>query len=80
VRLGKLQIKGLNHYPPALVNNINPIKPGDVYQQSTLLQFQSTLQETGKFNRVSVSAATQALSEDGLADVIVDVQEREQKA
>jgi translocation and assembly module TamA len=80
VRLGKLQIKGLNHYPPALVNNINPIKPGDVYQQSTLLQFQSTLQETGKFNRVSVSAATQALSEDGLADVIVDVQEREQKS
>ena len=80
VRLGKLQIKGLKHYPPALVNNINPIKSGDVYQQSTLLQFQSTLQETGKFNRVSVSAATQTLSEDGLADVIVDVQEREQKS
>lgn len=80
VRLGKLKIKGLNHYPPALVNNINPIKPGDVYQQSTLLQFQSTLQETGKFNRVTVSAATQSLSEDGLADVIVDVQEREQKS
>lgn len=80
VRLGKLQIKGLNHYPPALVDNINPIKPGDVYQQSTLLQFQSTLQETGKFNRVSVSAATQTLSEDGLADVIVDVHEREQKS
>lgn len=80
VRLGKLQIKGLNHYPPALVNNINPIKPGDAYQQSSLLQFQSTLQETGKFNRVSVSAATQTLSEDGLADVIVDVQEREQKS
>lgn len=80
VRLGKLQIKGLNHYPPALVTNINPIKPGDVYQQSTLLQFQSTLQETGKFNRVSVSAATQTLSEDGLADVIVDMKEREQKS
>lgn len=80
VRLGKIKIKGLNHYPPALVNNINPIKPGDVYQQSTLLQFQSTLQETGKFNRVTVSAATQSLSEDGLADVIVDVQEREQKS
>lgn len=80
VRLGKLQIRGLNHYPLELVDNINPIKPGDVYQQSTLLQFQSTLQETGKFNRVSVSAATQSLSEDGLADVIVDVQEREQKS
>lgn len=80
VRFGKLQLKGLNHYPPALVDNINPIKPGDVYQQSTLLQFQNTLQETGKFNRVSVSAATQQLSEDGLADVIVDIQEREQKS
>lgn len=80
VRVGQLQIKGLNHYPPALVENISPIKSGDIYKQSTLLQFQNTLQETGKFNRVSVSAATQTLSEDGLADVIVDVQEREQKS
>ena len=80
VRFGKLKLKGLNHYPPALVENISPIKSGDLYKQSTLLQFQNTLQETGKFNRVSVSAATQQLSEDGLADVIVDIQEREQKS
>ncbi|MDO8961506.1 MAG: POTRA domain-containing protein, partial [Methylophilus sp.] len=59
VRLGQLQIKGLKHYPATLIENINPIQPGDVYQQSLLLQFQNTLQETGKFNRVSVSAATQ---------------------
>jgi translocation and assembly module TamA len=80
VRLGQLQIKGLKHYPTTLIENINPIQSGDVYQQSLLLQFQNTLQETGKFNRVSVSAATQQLSEDGLADVIVDVQERELKS
>ena len=80
VRFGKLQLKGLNHYPLALVENISPIKSGDLYKQSTLLQFQNTLQETGKFNRVTVSAATQQLSEDGLADVIVDIQEREQKS
>lgn len=80
VRFGNLQIKGINHYPRALVENINPIQSGDVYQQSSLLQFQNMLQETGKFNRVSVSAATQTLSEDGLADVMVDLQEREQKS
>ena len=80
VRLGQLQIKGLNHYPQGLVTNINPIQPGDLYKQSTLLQFQNALQDTGKFNRVSVSATTQQLSEEGLADVIVDVQEREQKS
>jgi translocation and assembly module TamA len=80
VRLGQLQIKGLQHYPPALIENISPIQSGDIYKQSTLIQFQNALQETGKFNRVSVSAETQQLSEDDLADVIVDVQEREQKS
>jgi translocation and assembly module TamA len=80
VRFGQLQVTGLNHYPPALIENINPTRPGDVYTQSTLLQFQNTIQETGKFSRVTVSAATQQLSEDGLADVMVDVQELERKS
>lgn len=80
VRLGNVVIEGLNHYPESLVRNLNPIEPGAPYTQSTLLKFQNTLQETGKFNRVSVSAATQAPNQDGLADVIVNVQEREQQS
>ncbi|OYY50668.1 MAG: outer membrane protein assembly factor [Methylophilaceae bacterium 17-44-8] len=80
VRLGQLQINGLNHYPESLITNLNPIQSGDLYSQSTLLQFQNILQDTGKFNRVSVSATTQQLSEEGLAKVIVEVEEREQKS
>ncbi|HEY0561835.1 MAG TPA: BamA/TamA family outer membrane protein [Methylophilus sp.] len=80
VRFGELRIHGLQHYPQSLVHNINPIKAGDVYSQSALLNLQNTLQETGKFNRVEVSAATQALSDTGLADIIVTVDERKQKS
>lgn len=80
VRFGELRIQGLQHYPQSLISNINLIKPGDVYSQSALLNLQNTLQETGKFNRVEVSAATQALSDNGLADIIVTVDERKQKS
>ncbi len=80
VRLGQLQINGLTHYPESLITNLNPFQPGDLYRQSTLLQFQNALQDTGKFNRVSVSASTQQLSDEGLAKVIVEVEEREQKS
>lgn len=80
VRFGQLRIHGMQHYPQSLVHNINPIKAGDDYSQSALLNLQNTLQETGKFNRVEVSAATLALSEQGLADIIVNVDERKQKS
>lgn len=80
IKLGEVVIEGLNHYPESLIRNINPITPGTPYSQSTLLKFQNTLQETGKFNRVTVSAATQVPNQDGLTDVIVDVREREQNS
>ncbi|EUJ11025.1 outer membrane protein [Methylophilaceae bacterium 11] len=80
IRLGDLVIEGLHHYPESLVRNLNPIESGMPYSQSTLLKLQNTLQETGKFNRVTVSATTQKPNQDGLADVVVNVQEREQQS
>jgi translocation and assembly module TamA len=80
IRFGQLKIEGLTHYQEDLIRNINPIKSGDVYNQSQLFLLQSSIQDTGKFARVEVSAKTQALSGDDLADIIVNVTELEQKS
>ncbi len=80
VRFGELKIEGLTHYQENLIHNINPIKSGDVYNQSQLFLLQSSVQETGKFSRVNVSAKTQQLASNQLADIVVNVSELEQKS
>jgi translocation and assembly module TamA len=60
-RLGELRIRGLKRYPPSVITNLNPIKPGDVYDETVLQAFQSRLQDTGYFASVEVSADMRAL-------------------
>jgi translocation and assembly module TamA len=79
VRFGQLKIEGLEHYQESLIHNINPIKPGDVYNQNQLFILQSNIQETGKFSRVNVRANTQQLASDQRADIVVSVNEFQQK-
>lgn len=80
VRFGELKIEGLTRYQENLIHNINPIKSGDLYNQSQLFLLQSSVQETGKFSRVDVSANTQELNSNQLADIVVSVSELEQKS
>lgn len=56
VRFGTLSIEGLQRYPESIVENINRIKPGDIYNQSKLLTLQTQLQESGYFRAVEVNA------------------------
>lgn len=58
VYFGDIQIEGLSRYPKKVINNINPIKPGDEFNQTQLLNFQNRLQETGYFKSVEISADT----------------------
>jgi translocation and assembly module TamA len=55
---GKTTIEGLKRYKPRVVENLNPIKPGRIYNQSDLLTFQTRLQESGYFQSVEVTAET----------------------
>lgn len=58
--VGGLSISGLNRYPASIVENLNPIKPASLYSQSSLLAFQTRLQESGYFKTVEVSADTKS--------------------
>lgn len=55
---GEVQIEGLSRYPEKVIHHINPIKPGDEFSQSRLLNFQNRLQLTGYFKSVEITADT----------------------
>lgn len=77
-RLGELTIKGLKRYPPSLVENLAGFNPGDSYQQQTLLDFQTRLQNTPYFSSVYVSADTDPAKADA-APVTAEVVEGPQQ-
>lgn len=49
---GTLQIQGLDRYPRKVIDNLNPIHPGEPYSQSMLTELQTRLQDTGYFRSV----------------------------
>jgi translocation and assembly module TamA len=53
-RFGELRVSGVRRYPEALVENLSPFRPGDVYDRDQLLVYQRRLLESGYF--VSVQA------------------------
>ncbi|PKO50273.1 MAG: outer membrane protein assembly factor, partial [Betaproteobacteria bacterium HGW-Betaproteobacteria-20] len=63
VKFGNTTIEGLNRYPARVIENLNPIKPSSIYNQSDLLTFQARLQEIGYFQRVEVTADTRLTDE-----------------
>lgn len=46
---GALDIHGLQRYSRAMIDNLNPIHPGDPYSQEKLNELQARLEETGYF-------------------------------
>ncbi|MDP3088798.1 MAG: autotransporter assembly complex family protein [Methylotenera sp.] len=62
IRFGDTTIEGLSRYTSRVVENLNPIKSGRIYNQSDLLTFQTRLQESGYFQSVEVTADTLNLS------------------
>ncbi len=75
VMFGPLSVTGLERYALALVTDLNPIRPGDVYDQARLLEFQRRLLDTGYFSRVDVSAEVDLTIAGSVAPVIVKISE-----
>jgi translocation and assembly module TamA len=60
VTVGPAQITGLQRYAPRLVQNLNPIAPGSVYDEEELVKYQRRLLQSGHFASALVSAAPSA--------------------
>ncbi|MDB5960403.1 MAG: hypothetical protein JWP59_1697 [Massilia sp.] len=74
VHLGELRIEGLKRYPAVIITNLNPIKPGEDYNETTLQAFQAKLQDTGYFSGVEVSADMSALLDENI-EALTDEQQ-----
>lgn len=79
-RLGQLTVKGLKRYPAGIVENLSGFNPGDPYQQQTLLDFQTRLQNTPYFSSVYVSADTDPARADAAPVTVEVVEGPQQKA
>jgi translocation and assembly module TamA len=49
---GELEIQGLTRYSHAMIDTLNPIRPGEPYAQEKLTELQTRLQDTGYFRSV----------------------------
>jgi translocation and assembly module TamA len=49
---GELEIQGLTRYSRAMIDTLNPIRPGEPYTQEKLTELQTRLQDTGYFRSV----------------------------
>ncbi len=78
VRFDGLRIEGLKRYPPTIINNLNQIKPGDVYDETVMQAFQARLQDTGYFSGVEVSADMSALLDESI-ETLTDEQRAARK-
>lgn len=74
IRFGDISVKGLSRYPESVVRNLNPIKPGRIYQQEQLLLFQTRLQESRYFRSAEVVVDTKASAENQLASDLAPIQ------
>jgi translocation and assembly module TamA len=53
--VGEIRVSGLKRYPRAAVANLNPLEPGEVYDEERLLLYQRRLLETGYFSTVQMA-------------------------
>ncbi|MFH2135194.1 MAG: autotransporter assembly complex family protein [Pseudomonadota bacterium] len=67
-RFGTLQVRGLERYEPLLIERHTTFKPGQPYQRSLLLEFQTRLQKLPHFSSIIVNLDTARATEgDGQA-------------
>lgn len=59
-RFGPVEVSGTQRYPPALVENLSPVRPGDDYDRDELVVFQRRLTETGYFASVQAAVDVRA--------------------
>jgi translocation and assembly module TamA len=55
---GTVTVAGLDRYPPSIVTNLNPIRPGSPYDEDELLKFQRRLLVSGYFASAVVAAGS----------------------
>lgn len=75
---GELQIEGLQRYQRSMIDELNPIKPGEPYSQEKLNELQARVQNTGYFKSVFATVEMDA-SKPVAVPIRLDLTENERK-
>ena len=57
-RFGAVRVRGNRRYADAVIENLSPVRPGDIYDRDRLLLYQRRLLETGYFASVQAELET----------------------
>lgn len=75
---GELQLEGLKRYSRNIVDELNPIKPGEPYSQEKLNELQARVQDTGYFRSALATVDINAAQPDNVP-IRLDLTENERK-
>lgn len=75
---GDLQIEGLQRYDRSMIDDLNPIKPGEPYSQEKLNELQARVQNTGYFKSVFATVEMDA-TKPVAVPIRLDLTENERK-
>lgn len=75
---GEVQIEGLKRYPRSMIDDLNPIRPGEPYSQEKLNELQARVQDTGYFRSTFATVDVDAAHPDRVP-VRLDLVENERK-
>lgn len=75
---GELQIEGLQRYQRSMIDELNPVKPGEPYSQEKLNELQARVQNTGYFKSVFATVEMDA-SKPVAVPIRLDLTENERK-
>lgn len=75
---GEVQIEGLKRYPRSMIDDLNPIRPGEPYSQEKLNELQARVQDTGYFRSAFATVDVDA-AHPARVPVRLDLVENERK-
>jgi translocation and assembly module TamA len=56
-RFGQIHLSGVQRYPQAIVSNIDPIRPGEIYTAAKVQELQRQIQNTPYYSSVAIDVA-----------------------
>jgi translocation and assembly module TamA len=74
-RFGRLEVSGLQRYPPSVVENLNTIRAGTLYSQRALAELQTRLYTVPYFAGVNVVVEPQAAVDPAALPIKVEITE-----
>ena len=77
---GALQVNGLKRYQAHVVANLNPIRPGEPFDEAQLLKFQRRLLASGYFATALVNVAADKTKDQRVAVLVTVVEAKSQRA